>query len=75
VSASSTDIERIFSRGRDILTYRRNRLSAESVQALLCLGDWLRTGIVTIDDITGFLEAGDQGEDLDHSDIESTPDE
>jgi len=59
--ASSTDIEHIFSRGRDLLDYRRNRLTAESMRALLCVGNWIRNGIITIDNITGFLAAGDGG--------------
>jgi len=59
--ASSTDIERIFSRGRDLLDYHCNRLTAESMWALLCLGDWIRNRIITINDITQFLAVKDNG--------------
>jgi hypothetical protein len=39
-------MERVFSQGRLLLPYIRNRLSSESTRALLCLGDWCRRGIV-----------------------------
>jgi len=73
--ASSTDIERIFSRGRDLLDYRRNRLTAESMRALLCLRDWIRNGIIAIDEITEFLAAKSSGvvsesESEDEADVE-----
>jgi len=70
ISASSTDIERIFSRGRDLLEYRRNCLSPESLQALLCLGDWIQTGAVTVHNITGYLVAEEQDESDSDSEFE-----
>ena len=42
-------MERIFSKGRLILPYTRNKLSAESVRALLCVGDWSRADLIGLD--------------------------
>jgi hypothetical protein len=44
-------VKRVFSQGRLLLPYVRNRLSSESTRALLCLGDWSRLGIVKDTDI------------------------
>jgi len=67
-SASSTDIEPVFSRGRDLQDYCHNRLSAESMQALLCLGDWICQGVVTMTDITGSLATANSDDSLDSGD-------
>ena len=48
---TSVDIERIFSRGRLILPHVRNGLSAQSIRALLCLGEWSLLGLIEDDDI------------------------
>ena len=47
-SATSTGVERVFSKGRLILAHTRNRLSAESIRALLFVGDWSRRGILNV---------------------------
>ncbi|KIK05954.1 hypothetical protein K443DRAFT_90478, partial [Laccaria amethystina LaAM-08-1] len=44
--ATSTDVERLFSCGRLILSHTRSRLSTESTRALLCLGSWSLAGLV-----------------------------
>jgi hAT family C-terminal dimerisation region len=49
--ATSVDVERIFSKGRLILSHVRNRLSVDSTRALLCLGNWSRAGIIKKEDI------------------------
>jgi hypothetical protein len=46
IPATSTGVERMFSRGRLLLPYVRNRLSAQSTRALLCLGYWSKAGFV-----------------------------
>lgn len=51
-SATLTDIECVFSQGRIILSHIRNRLSAESTRALLCLWNWSLLGYVKDKDIT-----------------------
>jgi len=49
--ATSVDVERIFSRGRLILSHIRNRLSAQTTRALLCLGSWSLLGMVRDEDV------------------------
>lgn len=49
--ATSVDVERIFSRGRLVLSHVRNRLSAQSTRALLCVGLWNELGLVKSEDI------------------------
>ena len=49
--ATSTDVERVFSQGRIVLSHVRNRLSSESTQALMCLGNWSLLGFVKDKDI------------------------
>ena len=39
-------MERVFSQGRLLLPYVRNRMSSETTRALLCLGDWSKHGFV-----------------------------
>jgi hypothetical protein len=49
--ATATDVERVFSQGRIILSHIRNGLSAQSVRALICLGGWSLAGLVRDEDI------------------------
>lgn len=46
VTATSVDIERVFSKGRLVLSHVHNRLSVQSTRALMCLGDWSKKGLV-----------------------------
>lgn len=48
--ATSVDVERVFSRGRLVLSYIRNRLSVQTTRALLCLSEWIKAGIITAAD-------------------------
>ena len=48
--ATSADVERLFSRGRLVLSHVRNRLSAQSTRAILCLGAWSKAGFVSSKD-------------------------
>jgi hypothetical protein len=50
--ATSVDVERLFSRGRLLLSHVRSRLSAQSTRALLCLGYWSRLNLVRTEDVT-----------------------
>ena len=45
-TATSVDVECIFSKGRLVLSHIRNRLSAQSTRALICLRAWSRMGLV-----------------------------
>ena len=49
--ASSVAVERVFSKGRLIISHIRNRLSAQSTRALMCLGYWSKLGFVTLEDL------------------------
>jgi hypothetical protein len=51
-AATSVDVKRIFSHGRLILSHVRSRLSAQTTQALLCLGSWSLLGLVKDKDVT-----------------------
>ena len=48
IPATSVPSERLFSAAGDLITVRRNCLSAENARAQLCLGEWWgsETGIV-----------------------------
>ena len=66
--AASVRVERIFSRGRLVLPHVRNRLSAESTRAVLCVGEWSRMGWVKDNDILAVtsepVEEGQLAEDV-----------
>jgi hypothetical protein len=49
--ATSTDVERIFSQGRILLSHICNQLSSQSIRALMCLESWSRLGLVKDKDI------------------------
>lgn len=51
IPATSVDVERIFSRGRLLLSHVRNRLSAQTTRAILCLGSWSSLGLVKDEDV------------------------
>ncbi|TFK81776.1 hATC-domain-containing protein [Polyporus arcularius HHB13444] len=51
IPATSVDVERVFSRGRLLLSHIRNRLSAQSTRALLCLGAWSDLGLIKAEDV------------------------
>ena len=44
-------MERVFSKGRLVLSHVRNGLSVQSTRALLCLGAWSKMGLVKNSDI------------------------
>jgi hypothetical protein len=50
-TATSVDVERIFSRGHILLSHIRNRLSAQSTRALMCVGLWSQLGYVKDSDV------------------------
>jgi hAT family C-terminal dimerisation region len=49
--ATSVDVERVFSRGRLVLSHVRSRLTAQSTRALICLGSWSLMGLVMDSDV------------------------
>jgi hypothetical protein len=49
--ATSVDVERVFSKGRLVLSHVRNGLSVQSTRALMCLGAWSRMDLVKDKDV------------------------
>jgi hypothetical protein len=50
-TATSVDVERVFSKGRLVLSHICNRLAVDSTQAILCLGAWDQLKLVKSEDI------------------------
>ena len=50
-SATSVNVEHVFSKGQILLSHIQNRLLAQSVHALMCLGSWSRLGFVKDTDV------------------------
>ena len=63
--ATSVDVERLFSRGHIVLSHVRNRLSSQSVRALLCLGSWSSMGLVKDVDVKKVVVMDDVNGDVD----------
>jgi hypothetical protein len=59
LSATSVDIEHIFSCGRLLLSHVCSQLSMQSTQALLCLGCWSQQGLVKHTDILAITALDD----------------
>ena len=51
ILATSTAVERVFSQGRQLLHFTRNRLSGVSIRSLLCFGDWSRKDLIATSDV------------------------
>ncbi|KIL63852.1 hypothetical protein M378DRAFT_79131, partial [Amanita muscaria Koide BX008] len=51
IPPTSVEVERLFSRGRILLSHLRNRMSAQTTCALLCLGDWSLLNMVKDEDV------------------------
>ena len=49
--ATSTAVERVFSQGRQLLSFTHNCLSASSICAYLCLGSWGRNDLIYFEDV------------------------
>jgi len=55
LSATSVDIEQAFSQGRDLLSYCQNHMSPLTTHSLILLGSWIRTGVVTCEQMLAWL--------------------
>ncbi len=65
--ATSVDVERTFSRGRLLLPYVRNRLSAQTTRALMCLGNWSALDLIEDDDALAVAQLEEvEGDDSDY---------
>jgi len=67
--ATSTAVERVFSQGRQLLSFTRNRLSASSIRAFLCLGSWGRNDLILFEDVLAAVK-GNSKRKRELSDIE-----
>ena len=65
LTATTSEVERLFSRGRLILPHVRNRLSAQSMRAIICVGAWSAHGFIQAEDSRpiGLLEDVDNATD------------
>ena len=50
-TATSIDVERLFSCGHLLLSHVCSQLSAQSTHALLCLGAWSKCNLIMDDDV------------------------
>ena len=68
ILATSVGVERVFSGGRLLLSHTRNRLSAQTTRALMCLGQWSPMDFIHNDDllsVTGLPEVPEEDGDED----------
>ena len=63
-------MERVFSKGRLIISHIRNRLSAQSIRALMCLNYWSKLGFVKLEDLKAGASLPDATPDETWSDDE-----
>ncbi|KAF7776844.1 hypothetical protein Agabi119p4_5237 [Agaricus bisporus var. burnettii] len=56
IPASSVDVERIFSKARIVLSDLRNRLAVQTVRSLICVGEWIKAGLITEKDLHAWLK-------------------
>lgn len=56
--ATSTAVERVFSQGRQVLHFTRNRLSPATIRGLMCFGNWCRKGLVRMSDVVDAVRCG-----------------
>ncbi|KAG1750787.1 hypothetical protein EDB19DRAFT_1628771, partial [Suillus lakei] len=52
-----SSVEHVFSQGRHLLHFTRNRLSPSSTRAFLCLGSWLRCDLLAPEDLTNIMKS------------------
>ena len=55
--ATSTAVEHVFSQGRQVLHFTRNRLSPSSIHASMCFGAWSRKNLVHMPDLVEAISA------------------
>ena len=71
VVATSTAVERIFSQGRQLLSFTRNRLHPSTIRAFLCLGSWGRNDLIFFEDVLAAVKGNSKRKrELSDSDVE-----
>ena len=56
--ATSTAVKRVFSQGRQLLSFTQNHLHASSIRAFLCLGSWGCNDLIFFKDVLAAVKAG-----------------
>lgn len=69
ILASSVAVERSFSRGRILISHLRNRLRANTIRALMCLGDWCRQNLVSLSELADWLSRPHDNDEDDIPDL------
>ncbi|SJL18439.1 uncharacterized protein ARMOST_22028 [Armillaria ostoyae] len=68
IPATSVDVERTFSRGHLLISHIRNKLTAQTSRALMCLGQWSVYGFIHDTDIQDVSRMPELPEDACHED-------
>ncbi|KAF5329839.1 hypothetical protein D9611_013421 [Ephemerocybe angulata] len=63
IPATSVEVERVFSRGRILISHLRNRLAPQTIRSLLCLNYWSKGGLVQDKDILFIARSNPEVED------------
>jgi hypothetical protein len=66
--ATSVDVERVFSRGRLVLSHTRSRLATQTIRAVLCLGPWSLLHLIRDSDVKAVSQMPDVEEGLSEED-------
>lgn len=69
ILATSTAVERVFSQGRQLLYFTRNRLSPELIRASLCFGYWSCKDLVRMSDIISAISGKGKGKRVFEEDL------
>jgi hAT family C-terminal dimerisation region len=66
IPPTSVEVERVFSRGRILLSHLRNRMSPQTTRKMMCLNSWFKVNIIKTDDaLSAIRQAPDVVEDSD----------
>ncbi|KAJ3963767.1 hypothetical protein EV361DRAFT_813054, partial [Lentinula raphanica] len=49
-----------FSQGRILIPHLRNRLRADTIQALMCFGNWSHQDLITNEELVHYLVSDDE---------------
>ncbi|EJF62532.1 hATC-domain-containing protein, partial [Dichomitus squalens LYAD-421 SS1] len=69
IPTTAVDVERVFSKGRLCLSHIRNRLSAQTTRALLCVGEWSRLDLISADDLNQAASLPDLDEEEEEAEL------
>ena len=67
-SATSVDVEQVFSRGQLVLSHTRSHLATQTIRAALCLGPWSLLHLIRDSDVKAMSQMQDVEEGLSEED-------